>query len=298
VREALAFKDLKEVADGLVAAYNSDSPDEMKEALYDASQKIYAATSISGKGPGQANEEQYSNINPSGGMATMKTSKRRVKAALAPGFRLKRKKRFQAAAGTGEDSETYPEPSPDDIPSHLDEADVEDEEGDTDLGDIEDFGDSSKHKTNESRMGRRRPVRRLAVQEDEDEGLEGLEDEGLEDEGFEDEQAPMGGVAAPTGGGAPGSSRMVTADDDEDQFGDEDDMGGDLGEVEEEEGEEEVEEGEEDLSIPEPAPRPRPEQRQMMTSRRRRMKAKEASLSGGLGKSGHSTLPAQADSSK
>jgi hypothetical protein len=71
-REAaqLSPEKTKEVADSLTSAYNSDNPDEMKQAMFEAAQVLQAASSISGRGPGQVNEEQYSNINPSGGSQT------------------------------------------------------------------------------------------------------------------------------------------------------------------------------------------------------------------------------------
>lgn len=250
----LSPEELKEVADSLTSAYNSDNPDETKEAAFLAAQKLYASSSISGKGPGQANEEQYSNINPSGGRESM--AKTRVRASSSNGRRSfrKGKRHLQAAAGTGEDNEDVGEPKPSDIDPRLEEADVEDEEDRGGVGDQSEFGGGSKY----------HKVKAAADDGDDDdddddsddddddlddmdesledegmedegmegaEGVEGMEDEGmegLEDEGMEDEDenfgggapgagmppgggAPGAGAAAPAGGGAPGSSRTVAS---------------------------------------------------------------------------------------
>lgn len=310
MREAssLSPKAMKKMADECTAAYNSDSPDEMKQALYDTQKALYEVVSISGKGSGQANEEQYSNINPSGGQESMAT---KVKASRRPAGRLKKRK-MRASDGTGPDNEHIAEPSPKDIEPRLEESDVEDEENDGDVGDFDDFGDSSKKKTNEARTGNRR---RVVVADEADEELEEDEDEAFEDESLEDEdeafedesmededededegvgQAPGGspstgaGTGAPTGGGAPGSSRMITAkDDDDDSDGDDQDddgMDDDLGEAE-------------DVPRRRIAARTarRPLSRESGGKRRR---SKEASFDGGLGKSGNKALPKGADPTK
>jgi hypothetical protein len=296
----------KEVADSLVAAYNSDSPDEVKQAAYDAAKQLYGYSSISGKGSGQQNEEQFSNINPSGGNESM--AKPRLKASRGGkvGLKLrfkKSKKRLQASDGTGPDNETVDEPDPGDI-NIATESDVEGEEGEEDLGAFDDFGDSSK----KVQASRRR-------------GKESLEDESLEedeDEGFEDE-------APPSGAGAP--QVMGDGDDDEDDDGDggmsADGVDDDLGEALEDEGEEGEEdeglegledEGEEDEGLededdaemgsvqspmgggggaapPIAEARRRSARSAAVVARRR---GQEAGFSGGLGKSGKSSLPSHA----
>lgn len=306
MREAasLTTKQMKKLADEATAAYNSDSPDEMKAALYDVQKALYNVTSISGKGSGQVNEEQYSNINPSpGGRESMAT-----KVKSREGGRLRRRK-VKAASGKGPDNKNISEPSPDDIEPRLEEADVEDEEDRGDVGEFDDFGDSSKKKTNESggRRGRRRMVARSEeaddddLEEDEDfEEDESLEDEGLEDEGMEDEDEgmedededgampPSSGAAAPTGGGAPGSSRMITADDDDGDDDDDDDMDDsgvddDLGESDE---------------LPARSRNRGSRGRRAMgreSGKKRRRGTREASFDGGLGKSGSKSLPKGGD---
>lgn len=239
--------ELKEVADSLVSAYNSDNPDETKEAAFAAAQRLHAASSISGKGPGQANEEQYSNINPSGGRESM--AKKRVKASSFGGgkrtFR-KGKRHLVAAGGTGADNEDEGEPEPSDIENELEEADVEDEEGRGDMGEQADFGGGSKyHKVKAAQdgdddddddqdddddlddMDEAFEDSEMGMEEDEGfegaegaegmedegmEGAEGLEDEGmegLEDEGMEDEDENFGGSAG--AGMPPGGGGMPGA---------------------------------------------------------------------------------------
>jgi len=283
---ALSPKVVKKLADECTAAAMSDDPDEMKQALLDVQKELYPLSSVSGKGPGQPNEEQYSNVNPAGGSEMARPNGTKVKAS---GKRLvRRKKRFiNEAAGTGEDNVDLGEPEPSDIEQNLEgrrgtrEADVEDEENDTDLGEFDDFGDSSKRtmsKASEAGLNRRRRMARSAPVEEgmEDmEGLEGEEDmegmEGLEgEEGEEDgnstSMGDAGGTSMPAPSSAgPGSSRMVTAkgqgggmdqdgdgsDDNMDGMGDGDNdgMDDDLGESFE------SEEGFEDESM-ESAPRP------------------------------------------
>lgn len=325
-REAatLSAESTKEIADSLVSAYNSDNPDELKQAAFEAAKVLHAASSISGKGPGQVNEEQYSNINPSGGsdseeteeneMAIRTKASRRTKASASPfaGFK-KGKRRMQAAAGTGEDNEDVGEPEPSDIPDELEEADVEDEEGRGELGDQSEFGGGSKYrkvKTSMNNGGRVRP--RVAASEEaiEDEGLEGMEDEGME--GMEDEDedemgggmppgagaaagggnapgAGGGGMAAPAGGGAPGSSRSIAsseAGDDDDDDDDDDDLD-DMDEAIE--SLEDEDEGGGDM---------RPGVVAESRGRRRGMRRSheaDASLSGGLGKAGRKSLPVGGD---
>lgn len=314
----------KEVADSLVSAYNSDNPDEMKQSIFEAAKVLYADSSISGKGQGQANEEQYSNISPSGGggQPEMKTKASRMKASAGNGTRrmVRKGKRLVAAAGTGSDNEDEGEPSPEDIESNLEEADVEDEESRSDMGEQSDFGGGSKYATVKAsgRRGRRVASRSIeAFPNDMEEGLEdeGMEDEGLEgmeDEGMEDEMdAPGAGMAAgggnapgagsgamgaPAGGGAPGSSRTVAsaeADDDDDMdYDDEDDD-------DEDNLDEADEEGSFDM-------RPNSVSESRSRSRRRFSREadsdsgqgapiKKASYAGGLGHSGHSSLPKGAD---
>jgi hypothetical protein len=306
---ALGSEETKEIADSLVSAYNSDNPDELKQAAFEASKRLHAASSISGRGPGQVNEEQYSNITPSGGSEEMKT---RVKAS---GSRrnLRKKKHLKAAAGTGPDNEQEEEPSPEDIEGELEEsaeADVEDEENDGDLGEFDDFGDSSK-KVKASGRPRRRTAH--AAEAGEDEAFED-EDESLEDE---DE---MGGspMAAPTGGGSPGSSRAIAShheagDDDDDDDQDDDDDDSELDEAMEDEGFED--EDEHDMGgMPPQGQQPPQKQpgagampspgmvaesgrraRHSRFSRRSQEADGNASLSGGLGRSGHKALPKGAD---
>lgn len=277
MREAASItpKKAKDISDALTAAYHSDDPDEMKEALFSASRELYAASSVSGEGPGQVNEEQSGNTNLSGGKEAM--AKLKLKAS---GLKRhsKSKKRFMAAAGTGADNENLPEPDPENVASQIEEADVDEEEGE-DLGAVEDFGDSSKHvkASGKKRLARRRPA--AEAEEDED----------------EDEQSL--GAAPPA---ASGSSRSVmSADGEEEEMGGEedlgmDDMGGeedlgledeeeDLGEAEEDEGmEDEAEEDEaeavEAFRIP-------------LTARR---KSQEVGVSVSGGKSGKASLPKHA----
>lgn len=272
----------KKIADSLVSGYNSDSPDEMKEAMISASKELYAASSVSGKGPGQVNEEMYSNINPAGGKDMARP---KLKAsASGPVRKAKRKKHLRAAAGTGPDNETLEEPSPQDTASQITEADVEDEEGE-ELGDFDDYGDSSK-KVKAS--GKRRPLKKVAAEAAED------EDEAFEDEGMEDEdEDEIGAMPAPA---SPGSSTsMMSAeaeedeaeeDEDEDGLGDEEGLEDDGEDEGDDEGMFEAEEDEDDVAE-EPAG-------VAESGRRRRMRSKEASLSGGLGKSGKSALPSHA----
>ena len=321
----------KTIADALVSGYNSDNPDELKQAAFEAAQQLHAAASISGKGPGQVNEEQYSNINPSPGGQTEDASmskhghesrsSRRVKTSSGsrPLFR-KGKRRFQAAAGTGPDNADEGEPDPGDIDSHLEarhgtrEADVEDEEGRGDLGSQSEFGGGSRYR---SVKASGRNGQRMQAREDEgfegaeDEGAEGFEDEGAE--GMEDEdenvgQVPGGsptmgqGGAAPAGGGAPGSSRGMSAseadsgsdsgsDSDSDSDSDSLDL---MDEADEAEGGEGFE-GEEHHSMSRPGV--------VAESRSRRGTRRtheadgngNASFSGGLGRAGHRSLPKGAD---
>ena len=332
-REAasLSPEKAKEVADSLVSAYNSDNPDEMKEAMFAASKELHAVSSISGKGPGQPNEEQYSNINPSGGSNEM--AKKKMKASTGGGRSFRKgKRRIMASDGTGEDNEDVPEPDPGDIEPRLEESDVEDEEGDQDLGQNEDFGGGKKHYATESGGRGRRMVRRGRTQE-------GFEDEGFEDEdeGFEDEDdmgpsgAPGAGampaMSAP-GGGAPGSSRTVASaeagDDDDDDDGDDDDddlddmdeafEDEDEGFEDEDEGFEDEDEGMEDegsMTRPGTVAESRMRRRRMVASGRRRRMGREAgrasgqgqtvssaSFAGGLGHSGNTSLPKGADPTK
>ncbi len=309
----------KGVADSLVSAYNSDSPDELRTAAFEAAKVLHASSSISGKGPGQVNEEQYSNINPSGGADPMK----KVKASA--GKRSFRKgKRLQAAAGTGPDNEDEGEPGPEDIESRIeesDESDVEDEEGRGDLGSQGDFGGGSSYrsvKTSKRRNGNGRGV--AVVEED-----EGFEDED-EDEGYEDEDedeavgmAPGGapsvgpGGAAPTGGGMPGSSRGMTseADDegyDDDTYDDDDEEMDESIEDEAFEASEDEDEDEHDMMRPGSVAESRRARASGRRSagRRRSQEASDrgsgqgqtisdASYSGGLGHSGHTSLPKGGD---
>jgi hypothetical protein len=321
-REAgsLSPEKLKEVADSLVSAYNSDNPDEVKEAAFAASRTLHAAASISGKGPGQSNEEQYSNINPSGGKESM--AKKHVKASAGSGKRgfRKGKRRLQASDGTGEDNQIVDEPDPEDTENELEEADVEDEEDRGDIGDHNDYGGDGKYQTVKA-SGNRRRVASSESDDDfeegiEDEGMEGLEDEGMEgfeDEGMEDEDEdgmgggmpPQaggmgGGGGQPAGGGAPGSSRTVAStegDDDGDMDDDDDDMD-DMDEAFEDEGF--------DTERPNVAAEASNRRRPVRTSRGRRLSReaddsgqgapiKKASYAGGLGHSGHSALPKGAD---
>jgi len=312
----------KEVADALVSAYNSDNPDEMKEASFSAAKQLYAVSSISGKGPGQPNEEQYSNINPSGGKESMAKSKK-MKASI--GRRSFRKgKRLVAADGKGADNENVDEPDPDDIEPRLEESDVEDEEGDKDVGALDDFG-GSKHYAKEARG---RGGRRMAAQEGfEDEGFEdeGAEDEGFEDEdeGFEDEDGgmpgampPGAGMGAAPGGGAPGSSRTVASAEADDDDDDGDDDLDDMDEAFEDEDEGFEDEGMEDEggqmrpgTVAE-AGRRRMAVRASGRSPRRRFSREagrasgqgqtvsKASFAGGLGHSGNTALPKGGDPTK
>lgn len=311
-REAgiLSPEKAKEVADSLVSACNSDSPDELKQAAFEASKVLHAASSISGKGPGQVNEEQYSNINPSGGSDSMKT---KVKASRGSGgLHFRKKKALRAAAGTGADNEDLGEPEPSDIDPRIKESDVEDEEGRGELGDQAEYGGGSKYRSvKASRHGR--PVLHSRQEEAlEDEGMEGLEDEGLEDEGFEDEDgmAGMGGGAmgsAPPPQAAPptpGSSRSVPASaaeaDDSEDDSSEDDWDGSEDDSDMSESMEafEGEEDEHDMMRP----------GTVAESRGRRHHSREAdqgsgqgrtiskaSYAGGLGHSGHMALPKGAD---
>ena len=217
---ALSSEKAKEVADSLVSAYNSDNPDEAKQAMFEAAKVLHAASSISGKGPGQSNEEQYSNINPSGGsdLGTnggdpsggsddMKTHVK-TSAGRRP-LRFRKKKALKAAAGKGSDNEDEGEPAPGDIESHLEsrrsrgrEADVEDEEGDQDLGAQDDFGGGGKYRSKEAR------ARAQEAFED-----EGFEDEGMEDEdeGMEDEDEDENVGQAPGGAASPGTQPGASA---------------------------------------------------------------------------------------
>jgi hypothetical protein len=317
-REAasLSPEKLKEVADSLVSAYNSDSPDEVKEAAFEASKVLHAAASISGKGPGQSNEEQYSNISPNGGRESMAGNKKRVKTSTGGRHSFRKgKRRLQAAAGTGEDNEHIDEPDEGDIEPRLEEADVEDEEERGDLGDQQEHGSSRYHQVKASREA----LEDEGLEDEglEDEGLEdeGFEDEGLEDEGLEDEDehdmggmppggTPGAGMGAPAGGGAPGSSRTVASAeaDDDDEDDDDDDDDDDLDDMDE------SLEDEHDMVRPGVVAESR-NRRRMKTSRGRRLSReadgssqggpiKRASYAGGLGHSGHSALPKGADPSR
>jgi hypothetical protein len=336
---ALSPEKAKTIADALVSGYHSDNPDELKQAAFEAAQQLHAAASISGRGPGQVNEEQYSNINPSPGGQTedasmsnkqheSRRSSRRVKTSSGnrPNFR-KGKRRFQAAAGTGEDNENVEEPSPGDVESHLEarhgtrEADVEDEEGRGDLGDQGDFGGGGKYRKvkasghNRNRMQTREDEGFEGAEGMEDEGAEGaegMEDEGMEgDEGMEDEnvgQVPGGspsmgqGGAAPAGGGAPGSSRGMSASEagDSDSGSDsgssdsDSDSLMDMDETEEAAEGTEGFEGEEQHAMSRPGVVAESRSRRGF-SRGRRTHEAEASFSGGLGHAGHKALPKGAD---
>lgn len=344
-REAavLSPEKAKTIADALVSGYHSDNPDELKQAAFEAAQQLHAAASISGRGPGQVNEEQYSNINPSPGGQTedasmskqqheSRRSSRRVKTSSGnrPTFR-KGKRRFQAAAGTGEDNENVGEPEPGDIESHLEarhgtrEADVEDEEGRGDLGEQSEIGGGSKYRTVKA-SGRNR--NRMQTREDEgfeDEGAEGMEDEGFEDEGMEDEgaegmedegmedenvgQVPGGspsmgqGGGAPAGGGAPGSSRGMSAseagdsDSGSDSGSDSDSDSDSLMDMDETEGAEGFE-GEEHHAMSRPGVVAESRGRRRRTHEADGNGGKSASFSGGLGHAGHKALPKGADPSR
>lgn len=301
-REAgvLSPEKAKEVADSLVSAYNSDSPDELKQAAFEASKVLHAASSISGKGPGQVNEEQYSNINPSGGSDSMNNKK--VKASSGSGgLRFRRKKALRAAAGTGSDNENLGEPEPSDIENELEEADVEDAEGRGELGDQQEYGGGKKYRTVKA-----------SRESLEDEGMEGLEDEDEGMEGLEDEDEDGMGMATPSGAGpaaavpaTPGSSRSVPAsaaeaDDSEDDSSEGDGMDGD----DSSEDLSESVEDEHDMMRPGNVAESRSH------GRNRRMRrsheadgegssqgstVKKASYAGGLGHSGHTALPKGAD---
>lgn len=305
----------KEVADSLVSAYNSDNPDETKQAAYDAAKTLYAVSSISGKGSGQPNEEQYSNINPSGGSDKMATKK--VKASL--GKRSFRKgKRLHASSGTGADNENVDEPDEGDTEGHLEEADVEDKEGRGDLGDQAHYGGGSKYR--KVKASREEDVEESDDEDveesdefEEDESLEGLEDEGLEGmEGLEDEgdEHGMGGGMPPSPGGmSPGASQTMASaesDDDEDGFDDDDDDIDDMDEADEEFGSPDLHRP---GSVSEAGPRRRTSARTARPSRfARRRRTHEAasgsgqgstkssaSFAGGLGHSGHTALSKGAD---
>jgi hypothetical protein len=315
MREALSPAAIKKLADSATAAMNSDNPDEMKQTLYDIQKELYPVSSMSGKGSGEPNENQYSNVNPTGGSNMAKQVKRPVRASTGGGRVIRKKKRFtHEADGTGADNENLGSPSPDDIEQNLEEADVEDEE-DSSLDDIDDYGDGSKFKKNSEAMGngnRRRPAMRRPVEEDEGmegmEGLEGLEDEGADD-GMSAGPSPGsgqgGGLPSPASAGpsmssgGPSGSRMQTADQDDDGDGgdmeDQDDSmgdGDDMGMDDDLDQGQESEEGFEDQQ---------PQQRPMMASGRRGRKpvrgrsgTREASLSGSLGDSGEDALPSHA----
>jgi hypothetical protein len=279
-------KKAKEVADSLVAAYNSDNPDEVKQAAYEASKVLYGFSSISGKGPGQTNEEQYSNINPSGGGDSMKSPRlktsRGSKEAGAK-LRFRKKKVLKAAAGTGPDNENLPEPSPEDTRLAT-ESDVEDDEGE-DLGSFDDFGDSSKKvKASATKEAEEDEAEEDEAEEDETEEA----DEGLEDDG-DGSQAPVMDDGDGDGDDGDGADAMGAGGE-----GVDDDLGEALeDEGEEDEGEEGLEdEGEEDEggemgSIPSTMGGKGP----IAESRARRMKSKEAC---NFGKSGKATLPSHA----
>jgi hypothetical protein len=302
----------KEVGDSLVSACNSDSPDELKQAAFEASKVLHAASSISGRGPGQANEEQYSNINPSGGSDSM--NRQKVKASSGSGgLRFRKKKALRAAAGKGADNEDLGEPEPSDIEPRLEEADVEDEEGRGELGDQQEFGGGKKYRTVKASRHHRAVPAHHAHEAFEDEAMEGFEDEGLEDEGLEDEDGMAGmgggmgpGAAAPGPQGAPatpGSSRSVPAsaaeadsseDDSSEGFDDSEDDNDMSESMEAFEGEED----EHDMLRP----------GTVAESRGRRYRSREAgdgsgqgptikkaSYAGGLGHSGHTALPKGAD---
>lgn len=310
---ALSSEKAKEVADSLVSAYNSDNPDEAKQAMFEAAKILHASASISGKGPGQSNEEQYSNINPSGGPDSgtnggdpsggSEDMKTHVKASAGRRpLRFKKKKALKAAAGKGPDNEDEGEPGPGDIESHLEsrrsrgrESDVEDEESDQDLGAQDDFGGGSRYRSKEARANAEEAFEDEGF---EDEGMED-EDEGFEDEGMEDEDENVGmapggstspgtqpGAAAPMGGGAPGSSRSVAsaeADDGESDDGESESDDDDLDDMDE------AAEDEHGLMRP----------GNVSESRYRgRARGREASFSGGLGDSGHSALPKGVDDTK
>jgi hypothetical protein len=303
-REAgiLSPEKAKEVADSLVSAYNSDSPDELKQAAFEASKVLHAASSISGKGPGQVNEEQYSNINPSGGSDSM--NRQKVKASSGSGgLRFRKKKALRAAAGTGPDNADEGEPEPSDIENELEEADVEDKEGRGELGDQAEFGGGKKYRTVKASS------RHASREAFEDEGIEGMEDEGLEGMEDEDEDGGMG-MATPSGGSpaaavppTPGSSRSVPAsaaeaDDSEDDSSEMDD-GSEEDLSESFEGME-GDEDEHDMMRPGNVAeagrnRHRTRGREADDGAGQGSTVKKASYAGGLGHSGHTALPKGAD---
>ena len=216
VREsgALTSEQIKEVADGLTRGYFSEDPDEMKTAIHEAATKLYSASSISGKGPGQVNEEKYTNapapIADAGGKGDMNKLNRK-QLLKASGRFGKKKKALRAAAGTGPDNETLPEPSPEDI-EPITEADVEDEET-QELGDFDDFGDASK----KVRASRGKAARIKAAK------LRRTVAESLEDEDEdEDEQLapPTDQLSRPAA-----SAALSSAEEDEDED-EQDDLGG------------------------------------------------------------------------
>lgn len=283
VREsALTTGKMKEMADSLVAAYNSDNPDEMKEAMYEVSKELHAGSSISGKGPGQVNEEQYSNINPSGGRDTM--AKIRTKTSRRQRFRLSKRRKMRAAAGTGPENKPLPEPSPEDVPSQIEEADVEDVESPGDLGEIDDFGDPKKQ----------------------------VKEAGEEEEILDAEEQAAPGAPPPP---APAPARLTSADGEEEELEEEDEeLPEEFAEEDEdlsipEEGTEEadVEEVPEEFEEEEegdPAPAEEPaaigthaEARRTRTSIRRRKKSKEADAGVAVSKgakAGAASLPSHA----
>lgn len=277
---ALSPESAKEVADSLTSAYSSDNPDELKQAVFEAAKKLYSVASISGKGSGQANEEQTSNTIPSGGSTEMSKNTKMKASTGKRGFR--KGKTLRAAAGKGEDGETIDEPDPEDIEDELEESEVEDEEGDSDLGAQEDFGGGGKHHTKESL--------------EDEEGLEGEEDEagGM----------PGQGVGAPAGGGAPGSSRTVASADD----GSDDDMDLDGDSGSDDDDDEMDEAFEDEGGGQEMRPGTVAESRGRNSRNRRRTHEASAStqgrtvpsakLDGGLGNSGQKALPKGADPSR
>ena len=313
-REAgvLSPEKAKEVADSLVSAYNSDSPDELKQAAFEASKVLHAASSISGKGPGQTNEEQFSNINPSGGSDTM--NRQKVKASSGSGgLRFRKKKALRAAAGTGSDNEDLGEPEPSDIEGELEEADVEDEEGRGELGDQAEFGGGKKYRKVKASHRHHEAVEGL-----EDEGLEGLEDEGMEDEGMEDEgdedgmgavpPAGPGGAGGPLSGGpssgvppTPGSSRGMSASAAEADGSEDDSSEGFDGDDSSEDLSESMEGLEDEHDMMRPGNVAEAGRRQHRTRGREADDSgqgapiRKASFAGGLGHSGHSAFPKGAD---
>jgi len=305
VREsgALTSEQIKEVADGLTRGYFSEDPDEMKTAIHEAATKLYSASSISGKGPGQVNEEKYTNapapIADAGGKGDMNKLNRK-QLLKASGRFGKKKKALRAAAGTGPDNETLPEPSPEDI-EPITEADVEDEET-QELGDFDDFGDASK-KVRASRGKAARikaaKLRRTVAEslededEDEDEQLAPPTDQlsrpaasaalsSAEEDEDEDEQDDLGGGDEEMGGGED------LGGGEPDEMGDEDmEPEGLEAEAEAEEDEDEAEEDDEGEALE--MCKASGKKRKLHAARRRSQEA-----SGFYGKAGDAALPSHA----